>query len=146
MSLSKNVFVALASVAWAAGDIGKDEAKGLIYAAEACGLRGDDLAAVEAATKSKSELGDVSALQLTPSERIFTYAIATWLARVDGVVMPEEKEVLVRLGRALGLADGDRTRASAAAFHAAQKNEGERVSRYDLAALTVELEDALSKS
>ena len=145
MKLGKDVFVALAGVGWADGEVSPEEAESLVHAARECGVEGADLDAVKVATRERVELVSVKKLTLTPRERLFVYAIATWLARVDGVVMPEEKDALVKLGDVLRLADGDRTKASAASFSVAQLSDGDRPSRYDLIGLAAKLEGPLSK-
>ena len=50
MKLQQEAFVALAAVAWADDRISRGEGIGLLRAAQAAGLEGDDLAAVEKAT------------------------------------------------------------------------------------------------
>lgn len=145
MKLGKDVFVALAAIGWADDELEQDEADAIAHAARECGVDGADLDAVKRATKTKVELSSIKSMKLAPEERLFVYAMATWLARVDGVVMPEEKDALSRLGDVLGLADGDRTKASAASFAVGQLSEGERPSRYDLVGLAAKLEGPLSK-
>jgi len=146
MKLGKDVFVALAAVGWADGEVSVDEADSLLHAARECGIEGAELDSVKKSAREKVELDAVKALTLTVKERMFVYAIATWLARIDGVVMPEEREMLFRLGKALKLADGDKTRASAASFSVAQLSEGERPSRYDIAGLAARLDAILAAS
>jgi tellurite resistance protein len=143
MKLGKDVFVALAAVAWSDGEIAEKEAQALVHAAEKCGV--DDVEAVKNATKTKVELSAIKSLGLSADDKILTYAIAAWLARVDGVVMPEEKDALVKLGETLGLADGDRTRASAAAFQAEKESGEGRPSRYDFGSLASKLHEVLSR-
>ncbi len=144
MKLGKDVFVALAAVGWADGLMSDAEASALVHAASECGVDGDDLEAVKTATKTQAPLGNVSSLKLTPRERVYVYAIATWLARVDGVVMPEEREMLLELGNLLKLADGDRTRASAASFAIEQLADSERPSRFDVIGLARQLEKVMA--
>src|SRR5260221_3838129 len=99
MKLGKNVFLAIAAIG--AGDGGVAGAAGEIDALEgaarAAGLGDADLEEVRAVAKTKGKLDGVKALKMTPDERLVSYAIATWLARVDGIVMPEEKMALMRL-------------------------------------------------
>ena len=146
MKLGKDVFVALAAVGWADGAVSEEEADALLHAARECGIEGADLDAVKKAARDKVDLDAVKGLALSIKERMFVYAIATWLARIDGVVMPEEREMLFRLGKVLKLADGDKTRASAASFSVAQLSEGERPSRYDIAGLAARLDSVLAAS
>jgi hypothetical protein len=144
IKLGKDVFVALAAVGWADGKMSEDEAKALVHAAQESGVTGPDLDAVMRVTIEKVDLKSVKVLTLTPRERVYVYAIATWLARIDGVVMPEEREMLAELGNFLKLADGDRTRASAASFAIEQLAEESRPSRFDLVGLAAKLQQVMA--
>ena len=147
MKLGKNVFLALAAIGMAEGGTSAIELEALLHAAAECGIGGADLAAIEeAARTSRGNFDAVKRLPLSPEERLFTYAIATWLVRVDGMVMPEEKMALAKLGDALKLADGDRTRASAASFKVAQLDPEKRPQRFDLEALGDAIKAALAES
>jgi hypothetical protein len=139
MNLPKGPFLALAAVGWADGSLQKIEAVGLLRAAKEAGLAGDDLAAVEAATKTKTTLDDVDLAGLTPWEQAFTYALAAWFAQLDGVHSTSEQTVLVKLGEKLGLAEGLRKRASAVAYDIACLPEGGRPERYDFEKLAKRL-------
>ena len=144
MKLGKNVFVALAAIGWADGKATDAETEALVHAARESGVEGAGLDEVKRAAQEKGDITKVKGLALTPRERVYTYAIATWLARIDGVVMPEEREMLLQLGNALRLADGDRTRASAASFAVSQLSEDQRPSRFDLGALAAKIEQVMA--
>src|SRR5437588_10327861 len=104
MKLGKDVFMALAAIGWSDDKVEKGEADAIVHAARECGIEGAELDAVKQATQQKVELSAIKSMTLEPEERLFVYAMATWLARVDGVVMPEEKDAPVKLGNALRLA------------------------------------------
>lgn len=144
MRLSKDVFMALAAVAWADGEVSQEESEGVLHAARECGLEGADLDAVKQALRTKAELKTVRNLVLSPRERVYVYAIATWLVRIDGVVMPEERMMLAQLGDHLKLADGDRTRASAASFSIGELAGPDKPSRYDVLGLAVKLQSVMA--
>jgi hypothetical protein len=144
MKLGKNVFVALAAVAWADGKETPDETEALLHAARDCGVDDAGLDEVKRVTLEKATIDGIRKLAMTPRERVYVYAIATWLARIDGVVMPEEREMLARLGDILRLADGDRTRASAASFAVSQLEGGDKPSRFDIAKLAARIEQVMA--
>jgi hypothetical protein len=147
MKLAKNVFLALAAVGMADGGASDDEVEALLHAAQGSGIEGAELEEIKVAARtSKGNFKEVTKLRLTPEERLFAYAIATWLVRVDGMVMPEEKMALARLGDALLLADGDRTRASSASFRVWQLDPTVRPERFDLGALADRIRVALAES
>lgn len=141
--LPKQAFLALAAVAWSDDSIKKSEGGGLVRAAKECGLAGEELAAVEASTKKKVTLDAFAPGAMTEWEKIVTYALAAWLAQLDGVVTTEENATLVKLGEGLGLALGVRQRAAAAAFDIAVLPEGGRPDRYDFAKLTARLKEKM---
>ena len=143
-SLSVDVFVALAAIGWSDGSIAEEEAEGILRAAEESGLTGDALEAVRAAVREEQSLGSISLEGLSKADRVFVYATAVWLSRLDGVVETGEREALWKLGDQLGLPDGIRTKASAAAFEVAQLPSGDRPAKYDLVALEAKIKDRLT--
>jgi hypothetical protein len=147
MKLGKNVFLALAAVGTADGVASEAELEGLAHAARESGIEGAELDEIKAAAHStRGNFAGVKKLSLTPEEGLFAYAIATWLVRIDGMVMPEEKMALAKLGDALRLADGDRTRASAASFRVWQLDPTVRPQRFDIGALGDGIRQALAES
>lgn len=143
--LGKEAFLALAAIGWSDGSLDAEEAAGIVRAAREEGLAPADLAAVERATQQRVDLAAIDRGRLTPVERTFIYACAVWLARLDGHVEPEEKRALHALGDELGIPDGVRTHASAAALEVAQLPSGESAARYDFARLRARVEERLAK-
>jgi len=99
------VFLALTAVGVAGRSrIGQTSSRRCSTPRGTAGLVGADLEEIkEAARSGKGNFSEVTKLPLTPEERLFAYAIAAWLVRIDGMVMPEEKMALARLGDALCL-------------------------------------------
>ncbi len=145
-SLSKDVFLALAAIAWADGDLSDEQAKAISRAARESGHEGADLEEIEAAVREQQEISSLSLRAMSPQDRVFVYATAVWLSRFDGVVEPLEREALWKLGDMLELPDGIRTKASAAAFEVAQLTGEDRPDRYDFMALEKQIADRLGKS
>lgn len=142
-SLPKEAFLAIAAVGWADGRMRKDEAAGLIKAAESIGLGGDDLEAVEAAAATESRVEDVDLSALSPWQLALTYACANWVAKLDGVVNAEEVKSLRALGEATGLPDNKLQAARSAAFDIAVLPGGNRPEKYDFSALENRLKEKL---
>lgn len=142
---SRDVFVALAAVGWADGHLAEDEAQGILRAAREAGLSDDELAPIEAAVRSKSDLDKLDLSGLSRSDRMFLYATAVWLSRLDGVVEPGERTTLWTLGEKLQLPDGIRTDASAAAFHVAQLPTGDRPDKFDFVELRKRIAERLEQ-
>jgi hypothetical protein len=141
--LPKQAFFALAAVVWSDDSIKKSESGGLVRAAKESGLEGDDLAAVEACMKKKTSLEAFEPGEMTEWERVVTYAVAAWLAQLDGVVTTEENATLTALGERLGVSPGTRKRATSAAFDIAVLPEGGRPDRYDFARLATRLKEKM---
>ena len=149
--MKKDVFIALAAIAWADGKLDPDEADAIVRAAVDEGLALEEIAQIEAATvtyrdKPKGPEPEVSNVQgaiaieldrstMTKEERIFVYATACWIARIDGVVSGEESDALRELGKRLGVPDRICARAELLAREVAELPEGDRPLRYDLAKL-----------
>ena len=133
--LKRDVFVALAAVAWADGKLEQDEADAIVRAATEAGLELDEIQEIEQATSKPVDLGVVDRSGLSKEDRLFVYAVACWIARLDGRVTDEENEALGKLGEALGIPERPRGHAEAIAREIAELPEGDRPARYDLAAL-----------
>ena len=133
--LRKDVFVALSAVAWADGKLDPDEADAIVRAAIDEGLSLEEIAEIESSTKSKVDLGAIDRAGLSKEDRLFVYAVACWIARMDGQVTPEESAALAQLGERLGVPERPRMHAEEVAMQVAGMPEGDRPSRYDLAAV-----------
>jgi len=143
IKLPREAFVALAAVGWADGSLRRSEVTGLVEAAKKHGLEGEDLAAVERSTRSAVSLEALDPGPMSTWDRVVTYALASWLARLDGVQSTSETQVLKELGTRLGLAEPIRERAAGAAFDIAVLPEGGRPERYDFAGLAARLRERL---
>jgi uncharacterized membrane protein YebE (DUF533 family) len=142
--LPKQSFLALAAVGWADGSLQRTEATGLLRAAKECGVAGDDLADVERATKTKTSIADVAnAGDMSQWQVVLTYALASWLAQLDGIQSTDESDTLKKLGDALGLDKALRQRAAAAANDIACLPEGGRPERYDFQKLAARLKERM---
>jgi tellurite resistance protein len=133
--LRRDVFVALAAVAWADGEMAADEADAIVRAAVDEGLSLEEIAEIESATSTRVDLGAIDRAGLGKEDRLFVYAVACWIARLDGRVTPEESEALSALGERLGVPERPRVLAEAAVCEVGEMPEGDRPARYDLAAL-----------
>ena len=141
-------FVALAAIAWADGRMSKAEAAGLLAAAKAAGLEGEALAAVESATKAQTSIDAFDGGALSDWQRLFTFGVANWLSRLDGVQQRAELDGLRTLAGKLvgGEVDDHKLKvAEACAFDTAMLPEGRRPERFDFAALEAKLRERFPK-
>jgi hypothetical protein len=144
MGLDKRSFLALSAIGWADGALQRIEAVGLLRAAKESGLSAEDLAEIEAATKTKTSIDDTSDLSgMSQWDQVMTYALAAWFAQLDGVLSTSEHTVMVTLGDKMGLPEALRKRASAAAYDIACLPEGGRPERYDFEKLATRLAERM---
>jgi hypothetical protein len=131
MKFGKDACVALGTVARVMGACPPEGIESLRRLVALAGLSPSELKGFTHLLEERRDFTGLPALILSGEERVVIYSIATWLARIDGAVMPEQKMTLAHLGGLLRLADGDRTRASAASFQVEQLPVIERPKRYD---------------
>jgi uncharacterized tellurite resistance protein B-like protein len=131
----KDVYVALAAIAWADGTLDPDEADAIVRAAADEGLPLDDIAAIDEATKNRVDMEAVDRAGMSKEDRLYVYAVASWIARMDGQVTAEENDAMAKLGENLSIPERARVQAEAIAREVAEMPEGDRPARYDLIAL-----------
>lgn len=142
-TLPKEAFIALAALSWADGDLRASEKSGLISAARAAGVPEADLPAIERALSEKTPLESFAPGDMSDWQRIVTYAIGCWLARLDGVVSTDERDSLQQLAKRLDLTKPVCERAGIAAFDVYVQPEGGRPDRFDFVRLEQRLRERL---
>ena len=101
------------------------------------------MAEVEAAAKSGVDLTTLDLSDLSNAERGLTYAMAMWLAKVDGVVNTEELKALRILGKRLDLPEPKLKAAASAALDVACLPGGNRPEKFEFRALETRLAEKL---
>jgi hypothetical protein len=144
--LGRDVFIALAAIGWADGQLDQDEADAIVRTATEEGHDLEAVAAIEEATKHPVGLVSLDLSNLTKEDRLFVYAVASWLVRLDGQQTPEELATLDRLGELLKIPAKPREHADALAVEVAQLPEGDRPARYDLSRLRVIISERLREA
>ena len=143
LKLNRDIFLALAAIAWADGKLEPDEADAIVRAAVEAGLELGEIEEIETATRERIDLGTVDRSPLSKQDRLFVYAVACWIARLDGVVTDDEATTLAALGERLGVPEKPRAHAEAIAREVAALPEGDRPARYDLAKLRTTIGERL---
>jgi uncharacterized membrane protein YebE (DUF533 family) len=133
--LGRDVFIALAAVAWADGQLDPDEADAIVRAALDEGIDLAEIGEIELATKKPVDMGVIDKSSLGKEDRLFVYGVACWIARLDGKVTDEEGAALSKLGERLGVPEKPRAAVEQIARDVAALAEGDRPARYDLPAL-----------
>jgi uncharacterized membrane protein YebE (DUF533 family) len=99
--LGTEVFLALAAVGWADGHLDESEADAIVRTALEEGLEIEEISRIEDAVKEPLELGSLDLSQMAKEDRLFVYAVASWITAVDGTVDEAETAALGQLGDAL---------------------------------------------
>jgi uncharacterized membrane protein YebE (DUF533 family) len=142
--LGRDIYLALAAVGWADGNLDREEADAIVRTAHEEGLELDAIAEIEEATKKPVDMGVIDRLHMSKADRLYVYAVASWITRLDGVVTPEEEAVLVKLGAALGVPEAPRKHADAIMQEIADMPQGDRPERFNLFELRRTLDERLA--
>jgi len=144
--LGRDVFMALAAIAWADGKVDPQEADAICRTALEEGLDIHEVEAIEKATKERIGIEEVELPKMSKADRLFVYAVATWITRVDGHVADEEREALVTLGEALKVPEAPRMRAEEIAEEIGMLSESEDPAFYNLPRLRTTLKERLRQA
>lgn len=144
--LGRDVFIALAAIGWADGHLDQDEADAIVRTAMEEGLELDEIAEIEQATKKPVELDVIDRSQMTKADRLFVYAVAAWMTRLDGYQAVREKLALDSLGELLKIPKAPREHADAIAAEVATLPEGDRPDGFDLQRLRHVIGERLTAS
>jgi uncharacterized membrane protein YebE (DUF533 family) len=133
--LGRDVYIALAAIGWADGHLDQEEADAIVRTALEEGLDIDEISEIEAATKKPVDIGIIDRKNMSKQDRLFVYAVASWMTRLDGQVTDTELDALRKLGDALKVPDKPRQHADAIAQEVVGLSDDDRPARYDLVAL-----------
>ena len=145
IGLGRDVYIALAAVGWAVGQLDLEEADAIVRTALEEGLELEDIAEIEEATKQPIDIGVIDRKNLSKEDRLFVYGVAAWISRLDGVVTAGEQNALKALGEALKIPDRPRVIVDGIAQDVANLSD-DRPARYDLVALRRIIGDRLAVS
>jgi tellurite resistance protein len=141
--IGHDTLIALAAVGWSDGVMAPEEAAGIRAAAKQLSLTAAEAESVEHAIKNRVDMTEVETIRMDRVARLFTYAVASWIATVDGKVTPEEEAALKLLGDRLGLSALARERAQTVGL--AVGSVSRSVEAYDLVKLKSRLSVGLSQ-
>ena len=101
---------------------------------------------IEAACKEPVALDVIDRSRMSKADRLFVYAVASWMTRLDGDVSEEEKAALAELGDRLAVPERPRWHADQIVEEVAALGADERPARFDLTALRSILTERLEAS
>lgn len=144
--LGRDVFLALAAIGWADGKLDAEEADAIVRTALEEGLELDEIEEIEKATKEPVEMEVIDRSKMSKEDRLFVYAVAAWMTRLDGVVDAKELAALDSLGEKLKVPEAARRSADHIAQEIAMLPEGDRPLRFDLPRLRKVIAERLEES
>jgi len=144
--LGRDVFMALAAIGWADGKLDQEEADAIVRTALEEGLELEEISEVEEATKHPIDLSFIDRSEMSKADRLFVYAVAAWMTRLDGKVHAKEREALDKLGQLLKIPARPREHADEIAREVASLGDGDRPARYDLPRLRDTLRERLAEA
>jgi len=142
--LGRDVYLALAAVGWADGQLTTEAADAIVRTALQEGLAFEDVAAIEEATKSPIPVGEINRMNMSKADRLYVYAVAAWIAELDGHVSSKEREALGKLAEALNVPEAPRAHADAIVKLVAA--QADRPERFDLLTLRHTLDSRLEQA
>jgi tellurite resistance protein len=142
--LGRDVYLALAAVGWADGRLTKEGADAILRTALEEGVDLDAISEIEQATKIPQEIGIIERVKLSKSDRLYVYAVASWITELDGKVTDAEQAALAKLAAALGVPEAPRAHADAIMREIAA--QGDRPDRFDLRGLRRRLDEELERA
>src|SRR6187397_3541796 len=113
--LGRDVYIALAAIGWSDGQLDEEEADAIVRTALEEGLELEEIEEIEEATKQPIDMGVIDRSHLSKEDRLFVYAVASWMTRLDGKMTAGELDALAKLGGALGISDVARSQADSIA-------------------------------
>lgn len=141
--LGRDVFLALAAIGWADGKLDQEEADAIVRTAVEEGLEIEEIEEIEKATKEPLDIGTIDRSNMSKADRLFVYAVAAWMTRLDGTRDEAEVAALDKLGAALKIPARPREHADAIAKEIAGGEGEDRAFVYDLPRLRNTLRDRL---
>lgn len=142
--LGRDVYIALAAVGWADGNLDQEEADAIVKTAVEEGLGLEEIAEIEEATKKPVDMGEIDRRGMSKEDKLFVYAVAAWMTWLDGEVTETEQAALAKLGEALKIPEKPREHADNIMREVAHMTEDIRPARYDLKALRALIQERLA--
>ena len=144
--LGRDVFLALAAIGWADGKLDAEEADAIVRTALEEGLEIDEIEEIEKATRAPIDLSVIDRSKLGKADRLFVYAVASWMVRLDGVLDDREIEALRKLAGLLKIPARPLEHAEAIVKEVAELSGDEKPARYDLPKLRDQLRERLAEA
>jgi uncharacterized membrane protein YebE (DUF533 family) len=139
--LGLDVYIALAAVGWADGQLTRRAADAILRTAVEEGLDIESLQKLEEAVRMPVDVGVVDRMRMSKSDRLFVYAVASWIATLDGEASTRTQETLGQLAQALHVPEAPRRHADQIMHEIASQDS--RPDRFDVRGLRRTLDERL---
>ena len=133
--LPVEVFMGFLAAAWADGRLDDLEREAVLEAAASEGLGDEEMERVRQGTLARVELDDLDFSTLNRTDRLYTYAVALWIANLDNKITAREEATLRVLRVTLGVSDRERGAMEAALRELTQNPEHRTPQRFDFQGL-----------
>lgn len=145
-ALSAGCYVLLAAMGWVDGEMAPEEAEAIVRAAQEDLKDPAQLQRVRDAVSKREPLEELDTSAMGAYERLYTYALASWITRIDGKVVAGERDLLGVVGTVLRLTHKGRAEVDALVEALLEKAPEHRPGRLDLAALRGALGDKVREA
>ena len=102
-ALNTEVFQTLLAIGWVDGHLDPDEASAILAAARDAGLGDAALARLTEMSATPVDFADLDISGLDREQRLYVYAVASWVARADNEVTNDESAALHAVATLLGV-------------------------------------------
>ena len=101
--LHPEVFRLLCAVGWIDGELRPSEAHLILEAAKSEEYDADTMAMLQGCVDTPVDFGEVDQGSLTPKDRLYVYAVSSWIALSDGRVSKDEQAALHAVATVIGV-------------------------------------------
>lgn len=143
-TLTRDVFQSLLAVGWIDGDLAPAEADAILTAASDAGLPAADLAALREMSARKVDFSDLDMESMTREQRLYVYAVATWVAQTDETVTRDERAALHAIATLLGISGKGRRKMDE--LVEALRHRPDAPKRLDLGSLRAHIDQAIREA
>lgn len=143
LTLTPDAFRMLLAVGWMDGRLDEAEADAILRAARAEGFEEATLDELAALSRAPVSFGQAVDGDLPQEERLYVYGVASWVARCDAVLTPDEDAALHAVATLVGLTAAGRDQVDVIVEQLAA--ESERPLRLDLTGLKSRIAEKISE-
>ena len=101
--LNSEVFRLLCAVGWIDGELRESETHLIREAAKAEGYDDQTMEMLQGCIDSPVDFGEIDQEQLSARDRLYVYAVSSWIARSDGRVSVDEQAALHAVATVIGV-------------------------------------------